>query len=723
MLDSNHSNSSGGPGGRWAFLFAAVIVAAACNFLFFWQFFVSHFDLILADLGDGRLCIAFLEHWFHFFKGREPIASPLYFYPEQGVLGYSEALFLYALPYAASRALGLGPLLSFEFSLMIVKMIGFASMILLLRRSLKLDRWVALFGAALFTLSNIHFASSGHVQLAAVAFVPTLLWLGSESYTAMTRGRAQTALWLAAVAGLLLAALFITSFYIAWFAVLFFSAFVAISFLLTSGVGRVPLASILAKFWRPRMAIAVFVIAFAAGLIPFCLIYLPAISKTGHRSIEETLYFMPRPIDIVNTGPANAVWGGLVRKVIKIDDPIVAAERAIGWPLLTLIFSFGFGVAELWKLRSSKSARERVSRGIASALILTSALIWIFQIKFHNDFTLWRLIYHAVPGATAIRVTGRMSLITNAGFVLLITLAVGRLWTARLNRVLGIAAVLITVLALAEQLNFGSTHNISRREERHRFAKIRQPPSSCSSFVAIRNISGNALELQTDAVTVANRFEIPTMNGYSAWKPAGWNLFNLSDASELNEARWWAASSNITTGACVLDLSSGLWSPTLGRLPDVVSSGITDGGFELADVSDWTRYQEVRGEASSARAHSGKQSLEEIKGAGSFYQDVIGLQPGHTYSVTAWVSGSTDGEAAAQIAVYDPTANVATFSPSLRATPEWRLITHSFTLSTAEMARSARIHLFRVDAPGILFWDDVTLYEAAKQVPLAAEAK
>jgi Carbohydrate binding domain len=170
-------------------------------------------------------------------------------------------------------------------------------------------------------------------------------------------------------------------------------------------------------------------------------------------------------------------------------------------------------------------------------------------------------------------------------------------------------------------------------------------------------------------------------------------------------------------------LSSGLWSPTLGRLPDLVSSGITDGGFEEVDLSDWNRYQEVRGEATKAHARSGKQILAEIKGAGSFYQDVTGLQPGHTYTLAAWISSSPGGEAAAQIALYDPTVGVPTFSPPLTATPEWRLITHSITLSRAETAQTVRIHLFRIDAPGILFWDDVALYEDAKQVPLAAEVR
>ena len=93
---------------------------------FFRDFFQFGFDRVAGDIGDNRFIIAILEHWRHVSLGQiADFTSPIFFYPEKGVLGSSEALFLFAIPYTIARAIGADMPLSFQLTLIALKVIGF----------------------------------------------------------------------------------------------------------------------------------------------------------------------------------------------------------------------------------------------------------------------------------------------------------------------------------------------------------------------------------------------------------------------------------------------------------------------------------------------------------------------------------------------------------------------------------------------------------------------
>jgi hypothetical protein len=133
---------------------------------------------------------------------------------------------------------------------------------------------------------------------------------------------------------------------------------------------------------------------------------------------------------------------------------------------------------------------------------------------------------------------------------------------------------------------------------------------------------------------------------------------------------------------------------------------IDDAGFEDTDLLAWPSYGDPQAVVSNVRAHGGLRSLAET-GAGSVYQDVMGLKAGHTYRVAGWVSGTSDATATARIATYDPGANIATFSNDVHPEPSWQLVTHSITVSARG---TIRIHLSRNEGSGTVFWDDVRIY-------------
>jgi hypothetical protein len=117
-----------------------------------------------------------------------------------------------------------------------------------------------------------------------------------------------------------------------------------------------------------------------------------------------------------------------------------------------------------------------------------------------------------------------------------------------------------SVLVIGEQLNLASTHTIHRDNERTIFAKIAVAPKGCKAFLATKPVNEARVgTIQVDAMLVAERVQVPTVNGYSGWVPPGWDLYAFDDRY-FGHARHWVMSNGIAEGLCGCDLRSGTWS-------------------------------------------------------------------------------------------------------------------------------------------------------------------
>lgn len=154
----------------------------------------------------------------------------------------------------------------------------------------------------------------------------------------------------------------------------------------------------------------------------------------------------------------------------------------------------------------------------------------------------------------------------------------------------------------------------------------------------------------------------------------------------------------------ILGLSAG----ACGRTGDIGAVPVPNGEFENGTMEPWAPYQAVQAALNSNQVHGGKFSLAESSAKGSVYQDVKGLVPEVAYTISAWVSGSPDATATAQIAVYDAGSSLANFSAVMKPSTGWQLLKYEFKLSAAAQG-VARIHLFRNDGSGTIFWDDVRI--------------
>ena len=146
-------------------------------------------------------------------------------------------------------------------------------------------------------------------------------------------------------------------------------------------------------------------------------------------------------------------------------------------------------------------------------------------------------------------------------------------------------------------------------------------------------------------------------------------------------------------------------SPVLMTQDEREANAVANSGFEDGDTAPWST-NGLKAAISAATARTGSHSLAETGDSGTVFQDINGLQPGGTYSMSAWVSCSPGSAITAQLLIFNPTSNGVTQSRVINCNPGWQLLTRSFTVG-AEGA--IRIHLARGLGEGTLYWDDVQI--------------
>ncbi len=558
---------------------AGVFLAASASVLYFFRaFFLSGFDRISGDLGDARYCIVILEHWRAVAAGHAALRDPNFFAPYHGVLGYSVALFLYVPPYLLLRASGLDRYLAFEWTLIAVRLFGFLLMYALLRRKLRFAPFPSLAGAALFTAANIAAVTGTHVQLWLVSFVPGLAWLVIHYFEFRWTPRrwvARSALYSAAV---LLALMFFSDFYTAYFSVLAGGAAGA------GGLGRemarrpAALAARLRRHGRDLAADAAIAAAvFAAALVPFFYVYLPVLAITGGRSYPETFSFMRNWRDLLDVGPGNWMWGTrLGAYYARVNPPY--GETGLGIPPLSALTA----AACLVVFRK---------RPFVAVTGLASVTLYAITVRF-GIHSLWWLLYQAVPGAKGIRAPGRMNHLVVLGVSILCAAAIAAtLDWARGRRWAAAAAGGLAVILLAEQANAGGD-GFGRAGEIAFFRALAAPPAVCRDFFSVGpRMAGSPFVGQIDAMLVARRYSISTLNGYSGWSPPDWPL-GLFEGAYQKRAWIYAAAHGLTEGLCTADIGNGKWSIVDTSHPHRYELGTTAGfgsggdGFRY-EVSGW----------------------------------------------------------------------------------------------------------------------------------------
>ncbi|MEP9360369.1 hypothetical protein [Sphingomonas sp. KR3-1] len=499
---------------------------AASILIVFRDSFASGFDLGFGNRGDALIEISILEHWRAVFTGLAAWNQPIYFHPYGDTLGYNDGYFLSGLIYAFWR-ICFDPFVSDTLTAMTFRTIGFAAALWLVRGVLRWSWGTAILVAALFTISNNMFLQAGHAQINSLALLPLLAGLAVLAVRAEISGR-PVALLFAALVALVMGLWLITAFYFAWFTIYFTVVFV-LCWLWVSGNYRPRrLGALLAAHWR---TLATFLAVAAVSAIPFLLVYLPKRLETGGHGYMVS--YLVQPVDLVNVGERNGLWGWIatgIRLIVqavatpggKFEKSFLGWEHHSGYPLLL----FALTCAAAYRL--IRDPKRVVERAVALAVVVSWALtLRIWQISP------WILVHALFPAASGVRVVLRYQLFLVLPVLLLVGLAYrDRLRDFRQRHPW--LAVLLVVLLVGEQISFAQPAELSRRAQRAELDAIPAPPAGCSAFYVVTVRSGEAAFVDdrvdalyphnVDAMFLAEKWRVPTVNGYSTFNPPDWDF-------------------------------------------------------------------------------------------------------------------------------------------------------------------------------------------------------
>lgn len=557
--DGTRGASALSPSDRWPALppwLAGTLVWAVGATWYFRDAFVSGFDTITGDRGDARLVIYLHEHWWRVWHGDAAWRSPDIFAPIRGTLGYADTFALHQIVYVPLRLIGLDQFVAFQLTLVALTAVGFASLFTLLLRYLHLPLAPTCLLATAGVFANNVYVDTGHPQLYSVNVVALVVLVFVASWCATSTRRRVVG---SAAGGLLVGLLTWSTFYLGWFTVCFGAGGLVVALLIATATDGV---SAVVDGVRSRIAtLAAAVAGLAVGAVPFAATYLPVLGDSEPRTYDEVANLAPRPLDLLNVGRHNVLWGRVVGPLLGGDERLDLLHRAVAPTPILLITA---GVATYGLLRSAR--REPVRTGLVTAGLAICATTWVallLPIQFPIG-GLWAWVHRFVPGGDALRVYARAEVIASLLAVLAVSCWLSARSRAQEPAIAGrrsrTEVVLLAVLAVivVEQANTARAfRRFDRSDELVVLAKASNPPDGCESFYVT-----DVDRVQTDhslitAMLVAHRVDRPTLNGYSGQKPPGWDLAPWLDDYDTEVADWIATHGLV--GVCSLELTTLEW--------------------------------------------------------------------------------------------------------------------------------------------------------------------
>ena len=558
---------------------------------------------------DSYFINALLEHWYVNLLQLADLPSPPMFFPAAGTLGYSHGLILYAPFYVALRQFA-DPFLAHTLTIWLVMELGTVCLYLLVRRAGLGIVASLLLTAFAVTSANIVTEGTGLWSQRASAFlIPPVLLLLSAS----RRMRRRVPRLIAAALGGLLAALLLTQdFYTAAMAALV-AALIVPGLLLAPW--RLPadfrerLKVTAGKRPHAGWLLAGLVLILAAlfvAISPIDIVEIAGIRFSARKPMR------PFVVGLLCIGwYVERRWGPgarLIGRARQISPnewrwfTALMVGAAIGGGIFLWVYRYSlaehssFPEDHLWEHLHRPTLNERnpwafIRSFVAYedvrtvALTLAAALLaWIpffkvdwtrrlqflwlgvvslvvFALPLHlGDVSIWRESLGWLPGLGAIRDPKRIMHVYEFGAALGLAVALGG---AAIHAVFRRVALCLVAALLIYDWN---SRVFEFGRDRREFERWVEAPiavdASCRSFFAKSASAAHRARSHmmdslygADALFIALRHRVPTLNGYSAWVPPEYQMLHATDADYMEHVRSWIRRHQLRD-VCVLDFDA-----------------------------------------------------------------------------------------------------------------------------------------------------------------------
>ena len=532
----------------------------AIGLLGLWQFhipqFASNFDKFPGDRGDARLVAYLMEHWYRVFQGLASWRSPAMFYPVEGTIGYADLMLGYGIVYSGLRTVGLGIFEAAEFTIILFNFLNYLVCFVLLKKVLRFNLFASIAGAAFFAFNSPKLVQLGHLQLQPMLFLPLAMIGIVLLVQKRDRLSQKQAFGLLALSVLSLALQLMTGFYPGWFFIFWSVLFLLLSLCFTQT--RNVVFDVVKKFWPSMIGV---VALFLIALIPFLMAYLPVFRSSVTRSYAETLVLIPVPLSFLMMGYRNYFWSGISNAINSAYS--LSPELQIGIGLVPTIAWLGLVVVAIRIVIKNSTRAFKPEFLFLAQLIIATSLVYVFGMRYWNDFSPWQFIYAYVPGGQVVRAVSRYALVLalpmGIAFAFLLHFLIQKIsqqTNSTRRTILFAGLIVLTTFGLVEQ--FGSKegfNGFSIRDENQYLNRLAQSlPNDCSSFYVALDppIIHNEFEYQLDAMLVAFLKGIPTLNGYTGHLPPDWGLWEVDGPAYENHVKRWIADRQIRGNVCRL---------------------------------------------------------------------------------------------------------------------------------------------------------------------------
>jgi hypothetical protein len=534
----------------------ALLLGVAGTISYFWSQFFSGFDKFFGDRGDARGVVYACEHWYQSILGKASLLNPGIFYPTKRTLAYTDLLFGVAAPYSFFRALGFGMFTATEITIILLTILAYCVAFVLLYRTLRFGLIPSCAGALFFAFNSPKFNQLTHLQLQYVFLLPLIFALVITLAKRVETITDRKAAWLLSLAAVCLNLQFATTFYYAWYFVLWL-----ILFLLVALVFRGSRSFIIANLWKFRRAVIIGAAVFAAGFIPILLIYLPTVRTGIWYDLNFVLEMVPDWRSLLSMGDGNFIWGWFYKRIVGDPRPSTWGELMVGIGLVPSLAWIGFTVGSFWLIRKGRRAASAHDLGLLflGVMILASGIFIVLGVKV-GGHSLWPYVYRYFPGGGAIRAVSR--------YVIFLTLPMSIAFAYGLQQALRYAAgkqaltvVVLLVAAFGVFEQFGvprinGTGFSTSIEETYLKAMAANLPRDCTAFYVAPgpNANHSTAEYQYDGMMISSVSRVKTLNASSSQFPQNWGLYWLKNPDYESNVKAWIDAHKITGRVCRLEL-------------------------------------------------------------------------------------------------------------------------------------------------------------------------